>query len=268
MSFIRQLLPGKDICLRALTPAHGTVFPIARQMANFIYLIGDAKLGKCVVVDPCWDASGILEVVKETKTQIVAIILTHYHFDHAGGLWNGVHIEGVQDLVRRVNIPVYANVEDAPQIQQSQSLSRSQIQYTKHDQCLQITSAGLKLSDADSEGTAAVHVLRDRKAHQDDGGVRLRFLHTPGHSPGSQCISVNGTDLVTGDTLFVGSCGRLDLQDSDKKGMWSSMRLLSSLADETVVWPGHNYGGAKTTIGQERSNGFLRPIPLDHWMKM
>jgi glyoxylase-like metal-dependent hydrolase (beta-lactamase superfamily II) len=89
--------------------------------------------------------------------------------------------------------------------------------------------------------------------------MAVQFIHTPGHTPGSQCFLVDGR-LVSGDTLFIRSCGRTDLPGSDPKEMYYSLtQRLGALPDSTVVYPGHNYGGTTTTIGDEkRQNPMMR----------
>jgi glyoxylase-like metal-dependent hydrolase (beta-lactamase superfamily II) len=93
----------------------------------------------------------------------------------------------------------------------------------------------------------------------DVGRLKITFVHTPGHTPGSQCFLVDGR-LISGDTLFIRSCGRTDLPGSDPQEMYTSLtRRLGALPDETVVFPGHNYGGTATTIGEEkRQNPMMR----------
>jgi len=91
------------------------------------------------------------------------------------------------------------------------------------------------------------------------GRLTLTFMHTPGHTPGSQCFLVDGR-LVSGDTLFIGSCGRTDLPGSDPSEMYYSLtQRLAALPDDTVLLPGHNYGGPRSTIGNEkRRNPFMQ----------
>jgi glyoxylase-like metal-dependent hydrolase (beta-lactamase superfamily II) len=100
------------------------------------------------------------------------------------------------------------------------------------------------------------------------GRLRLTFLHTPGHTPGSQCFLVDG-QLISGDTLFIGSCGRTDLPGSDPKEMYYSLtQRLSALPDDTVLFPGHNYGGPASTIGDEkRHNPFMRFASLGDFLR-
>ena len=100
------------------------------------------------------------------------------------------------------------------------------------------------------------------------GRLALTFLHTPGHTPGSQCFLVDGR-LVSGDTLFIGACGRTDLPGSDPTEMYYSLtQRLAALPDETILFPGHNYGGASSTIGDEkRHNAFMRFSSLGDFLR-
>ena len=108
------------------------------------------------------------------------------------------------------------------------------------------------------------------------GSIRIQCLHTPGHTPGSMCLYVDGGGvgdgrglLISGDTLFVGSCGRMDLHDCDSDRMFHSLQgVLARLPDTTVVWPGHNYGGRSTTIGNEKRAGLLKTLTKTEWRTM
>ena len=108
---------------------------------------------------------------------------------------------------------------------------------------------------------------KDREVTDGDsirvGGLSLRVLHTPGHSPDSICLILDGKFVVTGDTLFVGNCGRTDLPGSNPKDMYSSLfDRVGRLDESLVVYPGHNYGQTPTsTIGDEKkTNLVLRPM--------
>jgi glyoxylase-like metal-dependent hydrolase (beta-lactamase superfamily II) len=94
----------------------------------------------------------------------------------------------------------------------------------------------------------------------DVGQLKIKFIHTPGHTPGSQCFLV-GNALVSGDTLFIGSCGRVDLPGSNAEDMYRSLtQVLAALPDDTLLYPGHNYADRpRSTIGDEkRSNTMMR----------
>jgi hydroxyacylglutathione hydrolase len=91
------------------------------------------------------------------------------------------------------------------------------------------------------------------------GDIEIACLHTPGHTPGGQCFLVDG-NLFSGDTLFIGACGRCDLPGSSAEAMYASLLKLSKLDEATVVYPGHNYAeGPASTIGREKkSNPYMQ----------
>lgn len=91
------------------------------------------------------------------------------------------------------------------------------------------------------------------------GNLNVDCIHTPGHTPGSQCFIVENA-MFTGDTLFIDGCGRVDLPGSDPKKMISSLNRLAGLDSSIIIYPGHDYGHAPTaTIGDQlKSNPYLR----------
>ncbi|MBA3976640.1 MAG: MBL fold metallo-hydrolase [Nitrosopumilus sp.] len=91
------------------------------------------------------------------------------------------------------------------------------------------------------------------------GDSEIKIIHTPGHSGDSICLIIDDKMLLTGDTLFVGSCGRLDLQGSDPNEMYYSIyNKLINLDGNLIVYPGHHYGNTKTsTLGKEKSTNFV-----------
>ena len=100
------------------------------------------------------------------------------------------------------------------------------------------------------------------------GDVEIRFVHTPGHTPGSQCFLVDGR-LVSGDTLFVQGCGRVDLPGGDAEQLYESLtQKLAKLPDDTVLYPGHDYGHAPSApLGDvRRDNPYLAIPTLERWM--
>src|SRR5438309_8034520 len=103
----------------------------------------------------------------------------------------------------------------------------------------------------------------------DVGRLTLTFMHTPGHTPGSQCFLIDGR-LVSGDTLFIGSCGRTDLPGSDPTEMYYSLtQRLGALPESTVLLPGHNYCRPSSTLGGEkRGNPFMRFPSLGDFLKV
>lgn len=210
-------------------------------MQNFVYLVGDRQTRRAVVVDPAWEIDRILEQLAADDMTLEAALVTHFHPDHLGGSMMGHHIQGAAELLERgEKIKVWVHKSEADFIPRISGLSRSD----------------LVLSDGGDE--LAV------------GGQRIRFLHTPGHTPGSQCFMI-GDNLVSGDTLFIGSCGRVDLPGSDPAQMYDSLvNKLRALPDQTVLYPGHDYSGqATSTIGEEkRRNMFLRFDRLEDFLAM
>ena len=98
------------------------------------------------------------------------------------------------------------------------------------------------------------------------GNIEVEFLHTPGHTPGSQCFRIKNT-LVSGDTLFINGCGRVDLPGSNSDDMFASLRKLADLPDDTLLLPGHNYGHVpNATMGEtKKMNVHLNIDTLDTW---
>ena len=128
------------------------------------------------------------------------------------------HTNGIGELIAKVGCKVHIHKEDAPYLKDLQK------EVVKVD-------SGHKLKV---------------------GSVEITFIHTPGHTPGSQCFLVNG-NLVSGDTLFINACGRCDLPGGDASLMYESLQKLGKLDENTVLFPGHNYAEEPTsTIGQEK----------------
>jgi hydroxyacylglutathione hydrolase len=194
-------------------------------MQNFVYLIGDLQTRDCVVVDPAWEIDEIVDAAAADGMRVQGVLVTHTHQDHVGGHLFGHDIPGVEELLAKTPAKVYVH--------------KAEREFLR----------GFGSDLVAVEGGETVQV----------GRIAVTFLHTPGHTPGSQCFLVDGR-LVSGDTLFIRSCGRTDLPGSDPKEMYDSLtRRLGALPDETVVFPGHNYGGVSTTIGEEkRHNPMMR----------
>jgi len=207
-------------------------------MANYVYILGDPVTRQAAVVDPAWDVNAICDFVEREGYQIDKILITHYHQDHLGGNMMGQSVEGSADLLKRVKAKVYVNKHEA-----------------------EGTKRVAGLSDSDLVKVEAGDVFRV-------GDIDVKFLHTPGHTPGSQCFLAAG-NLIAGDTLFVNSCGRVDLPGSDPEAMYYSLnQTLKSLDDATVVYPGHAYSNeSSSTIGrQKRTNMYLRFETLDDFL--
>ena len=213
------------------------------EMANLAYLVGSLSTREALLVDPAWSVDSLLDRAESDGMKVVGALATHYHQDHVGGQIFGFDIEGVARLLARHPVPIYVNEHEA-------------------DGMRQVTGA----SESDLVRKAGGDTLTF-------GEVRIRLLHTPGHTPGSQCFLVEERDqasrLVSGDTLFLGSCGRVDLPGSDAEAMYRSLNgTLRELPDETVLYPGHLYStDPYGTLGeQKRTNPFLRVANLDQFL--
>ena len=103
------------------------------------------------------------------------------------------------------------------------------------------------------------------------GDVRLEVIHTPGHSPGGVSFYHAPTkQVLSGDALFVGYCGRADFPESDPQALWRSLQRLATLPDDTVVWPGHNYGVTPTsTIGEQKAtNPYYQCASMEEFVEL
>ncbi|NBP18508.1 MAG: MBL fold metallo-hydrolase, partial [Actinobacteria bacterium] len=183
---------------------------MAQQMVNFVYAIGDRDTGDCVLVDPAYDVDSLIDTIAADGMRLTGVLATHYHPDHVGGSMMGMRIEGIARLLERIAVPIHAQRAEVEWISKVTGVERTNL--------------------AAHEPGDVVEV----------GDVRITLVHTPGHTPGSQCFLVDGR-LVSGDTLFLDGCGRTDLPGSNPEDMYDSLQRLASLPDDTVVFPGHMY---------------------------
>jgi glyoxylase-like metal-dependent hydrolase (beta-lactamase superfamily II) len=213
------------------------------QMANLAYLVGSRSTGEALLVDPAWSVDELLDAAAADGLRVVGALVTHYHQDHVGGSLFGHEIEGVARLLAREPVPIHVNALEAE---------------------------GTRKVTGAAESDLVRHAPGDAIAL---GPIQVRLLHTPGHTPGSQCFLVEERGqpgrLVSGDTLFLGSCGRVDLPGSDPEAMYHSLNhTLRALADDTIVHPGHLYSSeAQDTLGaQKRVNPYLRAASLETFL--
>ncbi len=203
---------------------------LAGPMENFVYLIGDPSTREAAVVDAAWDVGALLDLAHEDGYRVTHALVTHTHPDHVGGQFSGMDIEGIAALLERQPVKVVIHKDEAEFLKRFTGVSDSDL---------------VKASGGDE-----VRV----------GEIDVKLVHTPGHTPGSQCFLVDGR-LVSGDTLFIGSCGRVDLPGSDPEAMYRSLNeTLRRMDDDVVLYPGHNYADRHfSTMGeQKRDNHFLR----------
>lgn len=210
---VKQCLSGVDVAVDD---------PAAAQMVNCSYLVADRVAGVALVVDPAWGPADLLEIARSMGLQVIGVLATHGHADHVGGAFYGRKIPGIRELVQAAAVPVHAHRGDVPMILRSTGLS-------------------------------AAHVV----AHDDGdevplGDLRVRLLHTPGHTPGSCCWWVEDA-LLTGDTVFCMECGRVDLPGSSPAEMIRTLtERLAALPGSLTVWPGHDYGGRSGLLSDLR----------------
>ena len=227
--FFRQLLAGQEFAV-------GDQF--ATTMRNHVYVVGDFGTGEVMLVDPAYDVAALVAWVGRSGLRLTGILATHYHADHVGGEIFGEHIEGLVDLLELVDVPVHVQKDEVPWV-------------------------------ADMTGASVSSLV----AHYDDdvvevGSVGVRLLHTPGHTPGSQCFVV-GDNLVSGDTLFLEGCGRTDLPGANPDDMYTSLQRLASLPGRLTLWPGHHYSppASAPLEGVKRSNPVLARVERERWLR-
>lgn len=182
-------------------------------MDVFSYLVGCEKTREAIVIDPGGDEDKIIASARSNDLNIKYIFNTHHHWDHSSGNAKLKKMTG-------------ANI----------------VMHALEDDMLQNLQPGAPPADIrlDSQKTLQV------------GEITFEIFHTPGHTPGGLCLYAEG-QLFTGDTLFVGDSGRTDLPGGHRPTLGASIRKLMKLPDETLVWPGHDYGPAQnSTIGREK----------------
>lgn len=204
--YFRQLLSGRDFA---------TDDPLASQMVNFVYAVGDRRTGDCVLVDPAYAAEELVDLVGADGMTLTGVLATHYHPDHVGGSMMGHSIEGIAELLDHVDCPIHVQHDEVEWVQKATSVTADH------------------LVGHDSGDVLTV------------GGIEISLVHTPGHTPGSQCFFVDDR-LIAGDTLFLEGCGRTDLPGSDPAKMIQSLRRLAEVPDDTILFPGHRYSIASS----------------------
>ncbi len=228
--YFRQLLSGRDFA---------TTDAIAHQMVNFCYLIGDRETNEAVVVDPAYDVDALLEVLAADEMTLTGVLATHYHADHVGGSMMGHSIDGIGQLLERVDVPIHVQ---APEV----------------EFVTKVTGVAEELVAHGSGDIVTV------------GSIDIELIHTPGHTPGSQCFLVQDR-LVSGDTLFLDGCGRTDLPGGSPEELYRSLTdRLAKVPDQAILYPGHQYSHEPSqSMGATRAQNIVyKPGSIEQWLMM
>ena len=191
-------------------------------MVNFVYLVGDRETGEAMIVDPAYGIDDLLGILAADDMRCVGALGTHFHPDHVGGSLQGWAIEGITRLLEVTDVPVHLQADEVPWVERS---------------------TGVGAADLVAHSGGDVVMV---------GEVPITLVHTPGHTPGSQCFLVDGK-LLAGDTLFLDGCGRTDFP-----GQRPGRHV--RLADDT------GSPGCPTTPSSTRGTS-TRPSPRPPWAR-
>ena len=193
-------------------------YPLGELQAT-CYLIENE--GKGILIDPADEGSFLLEELQRKNVELEALFLTHGHFDHC---------MAAGEIQMSLDVPLYLHKKDQFLIDRLDSTAEHFLGYKPiiiPPKNVKYISSKLKVKS-----------------------LKLQILETPGHTPGGVCYYFpDGKIVFTGDTLFAGAIGRTDLSYSNKKDLWSSLKTILALPEETTIYPGH---GESTYIGEEK----------------
>lgn len=228
--YFRQLLSGRDFAKSD---------EVAIQMRNFSYLIGDPQSRQCVVVDPAYAPNDLTQIAADDGYEIDAVLITHYHADHCGGRMMGMNLPGIAEVLDEKNVPIVINRQELEWVMKTTGLGKESFRLV--------------------DGGDKVEI----------GDVSVTMLHTPGHTPGSQCFLVRGR-LVSGDTLFLDGCGRTDLPGGNPEELYRSLSSLAALPNDTDLYPGHDYSHRPHALLDDvkQHNVVFRAETLADWVRL
>ena len=227
--YFKQLLSGRDFA---------TDDQLAQQMVNFVYLIGDKSTRECMIIDPAYAVEELLSVAEQDGMKVVGALATHYHPDHVGGSMMGANIDGIATLLENTDVPIHVQELEAQWIMRTTGVSANHLHQHQPGDTVKV------------------------------GDIEICLVHTPGHTPGSQCFLVDNR-LIAGDTLFLEGCGRTDLPGSNPDQMFESLQTLAALPDQTVVYPGHRYSdpSSRSLAEVRQTNYVFKPKTKADWLQ-
>ena len=227
--YFKQLLSGRDFA---------TSNQLAQQMVNFVYLIGDKLTRECMIIDPAYAVEELLSIAEQDEMKVVGALATHYHPDHVGGSMMGANIDGIATLLEKTDIPIHVQELEAQWIMRTTGVSANHLHQHQPGDTVKV------------------------------GDIEICLVHTPGHTPGSQCFLVDNR-LIAGDTLFLEGCGRTDLPGSNPDQMFESLQTLAALPDQTVVYPGHRYSdpSSRSLAEVRQTNYVFKPKTKADWLQ-
>lgn len=229
--YFRQWLAGRDFARSD---------PIGGQMANFVYAVGDRQTGESLLVDPCYAVDELLQLTARDGMKVVGALATHYHPDHVGGDLFGHTLQGVRELFTRCACKAHVQRTEAPWVKRVTGCSDSDL------------------------------ALHDSGDVVKVGEIPITLIHTPGHTPGSQCFLVQNR-LIAGDTLFLQGCGRTDFPGGDARELYRSLtQKLAKVPDDAVLYPGHAYDPRPhAQLGETRATNFVfQPKSEAEWLQL
>ncbi|MBA7471170.1 Hydroxyacylglutathione hydrolase GloC [subsurface metagenome] len=200
------------------------IFTVGPMEAN-CYILYNPDKREGLIIDPGAEGSHLIKFIKQEKISINYIVNTHGHPDHIGAN---------RKIKEHTNAPILIHQYDAPMLAKSGSVLSF-------------------IFPLESSSPAADTFIKDGDLIE-CAGMKLKVLHTPGHTPGGISLLIDDS-IFTGDTLFSGSIGRSDLPGGSPQVLLNSIKKILSLDENLIIYPGH---GPSTTVGQElHSNPFI-----------
>ena len=198
------------------------------ELEIFSYLIACPATKEGIIIDPAAEIPKIMNKIKNNGVKIKYIVNTHAHPDHIAGNKEMKILTGAKIVLHEADVAFF-QTEEAKDVFRTLGL--------------------FCLPEAD--------ILVKDKDILEMGTLKINIIHTPGHTPGSICVYING-NLFTGDTLFVGAVGRTDLPGGSFEQLLDSIKeKILPLPDETIIWPGHGYEGDRSTLAKEKQENLF-----------